>query len=261
MSTLTIVPIAPPGRAKKNQKNLGYRLLFNREALRTRAVATPPTIECINGTHSIFPHDPENGGTWIAVTEHGWSFVLLETTPKGFRPIDIENLGGEPRGSLIPQLLECATVEAAGERLVNIAPPVRRPFRLLCTDGSEFVEAVAESESGRVEMTPLREPLMRTSSMLGDHVVEPPRRGLFNTIFASGGTTIEEAQDGFHHMQIPGREAIAPDMTSAEATTVSMTMIMVGGGRVELHYHGGRPRDWNDPTICVINCEDDSVAG
>jgi hypothetical protein len=55
----------------------GYRLFCNRDEKRTRGAAFPPDIHVRSGVRFIAPTDRDQGGTWIAVNEHGLSVCLL----------------------------------------------------------------------------------------------------------------------------------------------------------------------------------------
>ena len=51
--------------------NDGYELFFNRDELRTRAVAEPPTKATTRGVDYLAPTDPDAGGTWMALSRRG----------------------------------------------------------------------------------------------------------------------------------------------------------------------------------------------
>ena len=55
----------------------GYELFFNRDELKTRLVAVPPTMAAVNQIRYISPADADAGGTWIAVNEFGFAACLL----------------------------------------------------------------------------------------------------------------------------------------------------------------------------------------
>jgi transport and Golgi organization protein 2 len=54
----------------------GYLVAMNRDELLTRGTAQPPAIQTVRGVKALFPTDVE-GGTWIAVTERGDTWALL----------------------------------------------------------------------------------------------------------------------------------------------------------------------------------------
>lgn len=55
----------------------GYTVFFNRDELKTRSHARPPTIRKQNGVNFIAPLDLDGGGTWIGVNEFGVTCSVL----------------------------------------------------------------------------------------------------------------------------------------------------------------------------------------
>ncbi len=83
---------------------------------------------------------------------------------------------------------------------------------------------------------------MNTSSGLGDHVVEPPRRALFTRMFAGAAPDDFAAiQDAFHRHRWPDRPHLSVDMDRADAETVSLTVIELDDVSVTMRYVDGHP--------------------
>ncbi len=55
----------------------GYEVFFNRDEQKGRAIANPPAVFDREGTRYMMPVDPDGGGTWIAMNQHGLSLCLL----------------------------------------------------------------------------------------------------------------------------------------------------------------------------------------
>ena len=160
----------------------------------------------------------------------GLVFALLNVNPPG-RGIP----AGESRGGLIPRLAGAATMSGALERALDAGAARYRPFRLLMLDASQLVECWVEDGRLRHRRAYLHGALMRTSSSLGDAVVEAPRRTLFRRFFHSASNAAA-AQDAFHDHQWPGREDISVRMERADASTVSRTTVEVSASFVTMIY-------------------------
>ena len=231
MCTVSIVPLAD-----------GFRLVSNRDESRQRAIARPPEIVEVAGVRVVRPIDPDSGGTWIAGSDRGLAFTILNL-----------NLEGDPgrvnqarsRGEIIPQLMACATIEEVTAAFLNLPLDTYRPFRLIVAAARVVVEL---RQSPTVALRePVTAPVMFTSSGLGDYLVEAPRRELFDSMMSNGGTSasaLVSAQDRFHAHQWPTRRHISVTMERPEASTVSRTVLQVEGERVRMEYAAvGRTRE------------------
>ena len=58
----------------------GMRLVFTRDEQRRRAPSMPPRVHNGPSTKAIWPIDAAAGGTWIAATDAGLVFALLNRT-------------------------------------------------------------------------------------------------------------------------------------------------------------------------------------
>jgi hypothetical protein len=195
--------------------------MCNRDESRTRAAALPPVVQTIEGRRAVMPLDPDSGGSWIAVNENGLVFTLLNTNPPG-QPA----AAGLSRGGLIPRLTAADSMSDALARVLDAGVARYRPFRLVMLDRSQLVECWVEDGRPRHRRAYLQDAVMRTSSSLGDAVVEGPRRTLFRRLL-HGSAHAAEAQDAFHDHQWQGREHVSVRMERADASTVSRTTIEV----------------------------------
>jgi len=229
MCTVTIVPLAEKGDA--------FRMAASRDEQHGRAPALPPQHRQINGTQTLMPIDPASEGTWVGVNEHGLAITLLNY-----------NLAEPPtgrdrsRGTVIPHLLTASSVDEVLALAQAIERERMKPFRLLACDGSTLLlwrstEPIEKSE--RSAWT--GEPVMFTSSGLGDHLVEGPRRELFEGWFGQDADTHADEQLAFHRHQWPGREHLSVCMHREDARTVSYTTVDVMGDRMDMMYHPDRP--------------------
>jgi hypothetical protein len=233
MCTVTAVPGGRLSSPAWAADPLLLRVACNRDELRTRAEALPPVVQTVEGQRVVMPLDPESGGSWIAANEHGLVFSLLNVNQAG---VPSEGLS---RGGVIPRVAGAATANDALERLLGVEAGRYRPFRLLILDASQLVECWTEGGRLRHRRAYLQDAVMRTSSSLGDAVVERPRRTLFRRFF-NRAPHPAAAQDAFHDHQWPGREDVSVCMQRRDALTVSRTIVEVSTRFATMIYQPSR---------------------
>ncbi|MBX2850315.1 MAG: NRDE family protein [Phycisphaeraceae bacterium] len=232
MCTVTIVPKPDAPRA--------FRMACSRDELHGRASALPPNpaLPFVYGDHLVsMPIDPVSGGTWVAANDAGLAITLLNYNPA--EPPTDRDLS---RGGVIPQLLHASAVDEVFVLAKSIQANRMMPFRLVACDGRSLMlwrstEPIEEAEVGSWS----REPLMWTSSGLGDHVVEGPRRELFEGWFGDEPDAYLDRQDAFHRHRWPDREHLSVSMHRGDARTVSYTRVDVDPDKVTMTYHPDRP--------------------
>lgn len=215
----------------------GFRMACSRDERHGRAPANPPERRTFNNVKALLPIDPASDGTWVAVNEHGLALTLLNynlTKPPTGRD--------RSRGAVIPTLLSAASVEEA----LALAGPIERermmPFRLVACDGRSVMLWRSTEAIGHAEIKPWAgEPVMFTSSGLGDHLVEPPRRALFERWFGDDATEHAEQQRALHQHRWPGRAHLSICMHRDDARTVSYTTVDVIRDGITMTYHPDRP--------------------
>lgn len=209
------------------------RVVFNRDELRSRSVAMPPRIVRLGGRDAIMPVDTDSGGSWIAVNDGGLVFAVLNVT----RTLPAEGSALRlSRGLLIPRVIPCASLAEVASRLEECDPQDFRPFRLLVLTVGAMLEAV--SDARRLVVDALNwhgSPVLRTSSGLGDALVQQPRAELFRQSIATGAWTPSQ-QDAFHAHAWPERSAVSVLMSRPDAHTVSRTTIEVGEASAAMRY-------------------------
>ena len=233
----TVSIIATPG---------GFRLACNRDELRTRPPALPPKVACFGERFAASPLDPAGGGTWVATSDAGLAFALLNVNGTAAAPV-----GRTSRGLVIPTLLGCDGLEAATSRALKLDCRDFSPFRLVMADARGCAVFSWDGRDRGLELLRLARPLLLTSSGLGDALVEAPRRRLFEeTVWAR---PTPAAQDAFHRHRWPDRPHLSVNMRRAEARTVSHTVIAVGPERVRMTYCGAAPG--NDGPIDAVELQ------
>lgn len=266
MCTVTILP--RPG---------GLRLLTNRDESRRRSEAIPPAIRDVphdesdsHATRAICPTDADAGGTWVAVNTAGVVFTLLNRNlpappPTPPQPVDPSATAPPPaapsskvsgrrsRGEIIPALLDCESAEAAIERLPAFHPKDFSAFRMVVADEKSIVVVRTDTLSMAHERCTLgTKPSMFTSSGLGDHLVDPPRRALFNRWFTGDPASWPERQDAFHRHRWEDRSELSVCMSRSDARTVSLTAVEVAPGGVGMWYHAGPPCEPAEDTLLEL---------
>ncbi len=222
------------------------RLVINRDENRRRAQARPPAVFAPGGVPAIWPVDQHAGGTWAAVNAHGLAFALLNASARSSQgPCPA---GVVTRGAIIPHLAAAADLDEAEQ--IFVSGPARwecRPFKLLIASRERLVVL---TPAGAREVTA---PLVLATSSLGDHLVEAPRRALFEDLL-SVSTSAWQAQDRLHQHAWPDRRHLSALMSRSDACTVSRTAIVIGAEGSEMHYaaiHNGWPAGIAGPSITI----------
>ena len=219
MCTLSII-VTAPGE---------FALGFNRDEKPGRNEGAP-AVRGVNRRY-LAPTDLASGGTWIAVNDAGVAFALLNRS----EPRVDDAAAGLSRGRIVPAVAECVDLADIGRGLHAIAPSVARGFVLLATDGASVLEGVGTGGRVEISITALARPFMRASSGLGDHLVQPPRTALFDSLVATAEPRMLcEVQRDFHLHRWSDRRHLSVLMDRGEARTVSQTFVRVDRARAEL---------------------------
>lgn len=231
MCTVTIAALSAPSNER------GLRLACNRDESRRRAIALPPALHKSNGPVVLAPIDPESGGTWIAVNDRGLVCTLLNGNPPRRPAKEGRN---RSRGTIIPSLWSCSSAFEAAKHAAGIDPREFMPFRLVLADGDRVVSLF--SDGGRVHRfgrSMEQAPHFFTSSGLGDAIVDPPRRALFEQ-FRRDGRFVKR-QNAFHTHRWSERGHLSICMSRSDACTVSTCVVEVTATRVRMQYAGVEP--------------------
>lgn len=218
MCTVSIVPY---GRAH-------HRLICNRDEKRTRGQAQPPAWHAAGPRTALFPRDADEGGTWVGLNDHGLVAVLLNRTDDASRCAVRRGVGFRTRGAIVPQVLTAADLARARALAVQLPRESFRPFRLVLLQGLDLVVVSASAGDLHVTRSRLTEPLMLTSSSLGDAHVDPPRRALFTRLMRTERSEWLPRQRRFHAWSWPRRPELGVLMSRSDARTVSRTVCDVG---------------------------------
>lgn len=229
MCTVTIVP--------KSGNAGAFRMACSRDEQHGRAAAQPPQQRDYRGVQTLMPIDPASDGTWVGVNAFGLALTLLNynlpTPPTG---------KDRSRGDVIPSLLHAQSIHQVIQAAMHIDRERMMPFRLVACDGVSVLLWRSTEPVHRVVVDAWdAKPVMFTSSGLGDHVVEGPRRELFGDCFGDDASQYLMQQAAFHCHQWPGQEHLSVCMHREDARTVSYTIVDVNPADVTMTYHPDRP--------------------
>ena len=214
MCTVTVVPYDD-----------GFRLVCNRDERLDRPAAIPPMDYVIRQRTAIYPQDPLGGGTWIGINDAGLAAALLNRNINAAQPGDDRPL--RSRGLIIPRLLDASATAEAVDMAAELNPALFKPFRLLVLQRMTAALLTSDGLTLSLETPSLSQPLMLTSSSLGDALVEPPRRRLFEQLMMKNDSGWLRAQADFHDHQWPLRPDLSVRMQRPDARTVSRTVVNV----------------------------------
>lgn len=231
------------------------RLVSNRDERRTRPTALPPALTHAGDLRVLAPIDPSSQGTWIACSEIGLAIALLNVNP----PDADTRVPPLSRGAIVPGLMRARSLDEVAAWAGAIDHQEYSPFRLVAIHvGEEDVLEVAPAV-GTVRRLPLAVPQMFTSSGLGDHQVEGPRRQLFERTIVNGGKRdLRDRQDRYHAHRWRDRQAVSVHMSRTDAWTVSRTTIEIGDADIAMFY-AAEP-DWTPVAVHLSRVAPDQRA-
>ena len=227
MCTVTVVPRAS-----------GFRLVCNRDELRSRRVADPPRCHRLAHGVAMWPIDPDGGGTWIAVNDTGLVLALLNRTGATVSPRHATS-----RGTLIPRLIDAPSLAAAMDSALGLDVQRFSGFTLVAVQGNGYASLTWLDRRLTLRMERFSSPLFFTSSSLGDEVVTAPRMRLFAEMVVSNIEPLA-GQAAFHSHRWPSRQEISVEMSRADARTVSRTVVDVHRDAIRMRYVPLRSDDW-----------------
>ena len=126
----TVSVIAQPGL---------LRLVSNRDELRSRPMAFPPTIATSGKVSVLAPTDSASGGTWIACNDLGLAVALLNVnTPEADSCVPPRS-----RGGIVPSLICYRTLDEVTAAAAALDTRLYAPFRLVAVqaDSSDVTRA------------------------------------------------------------------------------------------------------------------------
>lgn len=162
MCTAVVWPLTP-----ETGDPAGYLLAFNRDELLSRPEAEPPKRR----GHFLAPIDPEGGGTWIAVNQHGLTVAALNVYQAAAQepqpPI-------RSRGLLVTDLAQFKTLQEIRDHLQPGMLAHTRPVHLLVVTADRHALDI-RWDGRELTLTPSLLPILRVSAALDAQAVSTAR--------------------------------------------------------------------------------------
>jgi hypothetical protein len=217
----------------------GFDLFFNRDEKRSRTPARPPeTRSTDDGTSYLAPIDPEGGGSWILVNEHGLAATLLNAYE---HTAPVQSSGEKPRsrGQLLLALSNARSTDEFEAALRNeLLKSLYDPCFLCAFDlgGRQLIRLWDGREL--VSVVPRIPGFLTTSSVRPKEVVAHREEAFMQALGAPPYDW--KAMETFHAGLERPADAFNVRMSRPDAKTVSQTHIRTTEGRQTLRY---APRD------------------
>ena len=107
-------------------KKDGYLLAMNRDELKSRAVAVPPSLHQFNSLSLVYPQE-SSGGTWIGANSRGTLLALMNANAPEDPNLAVKSVS---RGEIIPALLHEYSALEMDQALRALPLAGMHPFRL-----------------------------------------------------------------------------------------------------------------------------------
>ncbi|HET9369197.1 MAG TPA: NRDE family protein [Vicinamibacterales bacterium] len=232
----TISVIRPAWSADDSAPRL--RVVCNRDERRSRAEGTDPVVTSDRATRALMPIDPVGGGTWIAATDAGLVFALLNGDERLGRGETAGDCGCSPngvrsRGLIIPSLLRCRSTEAVRDLLMNGDWKDYRPWRLMVYSSTQVLDAEPAWRGVRYLVSPLPSRHVTSSSSLDAIRAIRLRTELFARLVDRPEPRL---QDAFHRHRWPVSPGVSVLMDRPDSRTVSRTVVEVFDDHLRMSY-------------------------
>ena len=216
---------------------------MNRDEALTRAPEMPPKVhEIPGGGNWIAPHDSAKGGTWMGANSFGVIACLLNAYLPGESLLPDTTGRYRSRGEIIPNLLECGTVDAAIAYVENELNPEDYPSFNLLIFGPQTAKCITWLRQGELIWQDIDKAwTLRSSSGWDSKEVKAWREELFKDWINAGEAKIDHLPK-FHLIQEEGNEEWSPLMKRTWSATRSVTQV-----EIDLALGEGALRYWADP--------------
>jgi Transport and Golgi organisation 2 len=230
-----------------------YTVFFNRDELKTRSRALPPTIKTQNSVRYIAPVDVDGGGTWLGVNEFGVTCGLLNNYSTNVA--QTASLSAKSRGLLVTSLLDSPSPSKALTRLETLRLNDFRPFLLTLFAPNQPVALCNwDGETLQIPNGPIAPPI--SSSSYDTQNVVQNRLQQFALFRASNQRLDSALFKSYHASHSEKGGAYSVCMHRNDAETVNFSLIRVMPDQVEFHYTPGAPCATQESTVVALrrNC-------
>ena len=234
----------------RTKRPAGYFMVFNRDELTRRGLATPPRItRTPHGVRAVAPTDPDGGGTWIAASEHGEVFSLLNNYHDGHGHTPTEPIIS--RGAVVRWMVERPPHADLRQLFSNRRAVLEqiRPFHLIAIAAAGAAN-VWTWTGQRLESTELSVPTLLVSAGQHQPIVDRARRARLDAGLRGdvGWGAIAAALSAHQDTRGPGETCLH----LSQVATVSQTVVAVSPTHVTMHYKAGSPcstHEWHSTLL------------
>lgn len=215
---------------------LGYELFFNRDEQKSRPTALEPRRFKQNNIESLMPIDPLGGGSWIATNNQGITVCLLNYYQGCLPTTELKS-----RGLLIKHLSACHDLNAIQHLLSHTDLSYFAPFSLLvfgAKSAKKPPKVLAFQWNGRLFHSIDAVSPMISSSV--DPIFVTEKRHSFYREMTSKGINRQSLR-AFHNHHHPQQGHLSACMYREDASTVSLTHIIVNTQKSIMNYTSGSP--------------------
>ena len=203
-------------------------ILFNRDEQRSRAIATRPAIQPIEGVQALMPIDPVRGGTWISTNEYGLTIALLNN----YAVLPTQGASYQSRGHIVLSLSSCRSIQEAVIMLKELLGGALYPaFSLLIWEASQQSVHFSQWDEQQLSMPTLTQPFFTSSSWNTQEVQEFRTRSYSEQVIAKS----VPAKEFMAHTP-EGKEMYSVFMAREKTQTVSISEITVHGHQTNFSY-------------------------
>lgn len=215
--------------------NTGYQLYFNRDELSTRQQAHSPKVKQHQGIHFIAPTDPDAGGTWISVNEHGVTLCLLNNYAA---QAQLSGNNWVSRGQLVHELSHANNLDNLISNVTKRALETYRPFDLLAlTLNNQSCQLRWDGDRLKIIKSP--DMPLTSSSFQTDAVIQSRLQQFRQNTDINKPQTEQHKQ--YHASHSPERGGFSVCMHRDNGQTVSFSHISVTEIQARFDYFDGSP--------------------
>lgn len=213
----------------------GYELMFNRDELRSRGEAIPPSVAREAGINYLSPTDSDRGGTWIGVNEFGITHCLLNYYEAMASAPNPPAGGFRSRGELVRLLQWSDEIEKSVSHLSELELSLYPPFLILAIS-ADHRSFIFRWNGASAQTTRRAAPPVTTSSFEPENV-SAWRSEQFRRKVVGRAGSVRCARDArrrlwrFHRLRSRRNSAYGVCMSRSDARTLSCTSISVSRPR------------------------------
>lgn len=225
-------------------------LCFSRDERKTRSEAIPPSVYSRDGCRYLAAIDPDGGGTWAAVNEHGLCVFLLNNYRAASGSLT-KRTGMVSRGSLPVHFAGCQSRDQAVSELREYCLDNYNPFILCFADTAGVVGFAWNGK--RLDAFDLEGGMVTTCSFRSEEI-EAYRKERYVELRAKALRFGERQQRKFHtELQHPDA-AFNTLMRREESRTHSISTVFLDEHGVRFVYESvqAEERQLNPPEIVTL---------